>query len=52
MDAEVLQGLIDAKEPEKKAKEVKIKLVARLGASWEPWIYCTGGATGKIKRKT
>jgi type I restriction enzyme, R subunit len=30
MDPEVLEGLLDAKEPKKKAKEIEIKLVARL----------------------
>lgn len=30
MDADVLQGLIDAKDPEKKAKEIEIKLIPRL----------------------
>lgn len=30
MDAEVLEGLLDAKDPEKKSKEIEIKLIARL----------------------
>lgn len=30
MDAEVLDGILDAKEPAKKAKEIEIKLIARL----------------------
>ena len=30
MDAEVLEGLLDAKEPDKKSKEIEIKLIARL----------------------
>lgn len=30
MDAEVLEGLLDAKDPDKKSKEIEIKLVARL----------------------
>ncbi|GAB7079135.1 type I restriction endonuclease subunit R [Megalodesulfovibrio paquesii] len=30
MDAEVLQGLLDAKDPDKKSKELEIKLIARL----------------------
>ncbi len=30
MDAEVLEGLLDTKDPDKKSKEVEIKLIARL----------------------
>jgi len=30
MDAEVLEGLLAAKDPEKKTKEIEIKLIARL----------------------
>ena len=30
MDAEVLEGLLDAKDPDKKSKEIEIKLIARL----------------------
>jgi type I restriction enzyme R subunit len=30
MDAEVLEGLLDAKDPEKKSKEIEIKIIARL----------------------
>ena len=30
MDAEVLEGILDAKDPEKKSKEIEIKLIARL----------------------
>jgi type I restriction enzyme R subunit len=30
MDAEVLEGLLDAKDPGKKSKEIEIKLIARL----------------------
>ncbi len=30
MDAEVLEGLLDAKEPDKKSKEIEIKIIARL----------------------
>ncbi len=30
MDAEVLQGILDAKDPRQKSKEVEIKLIARL----------------------
>ncbi|MFH1964424.1 MAG: type I restriction endonuclease subunit R, partial [Acidobacteriota bacterium] len=31
MDAEVLEGLLDSKDPKKKAKEIEIKLVIRFG---------------------
>ncbi|GAB4175697.1 MAG: hypothetical protein Fur0032_15570 [Terrimicrobiaceae bacterium] len=30
MDAEVLEGLLDAKDPDKKSKEIEIKLITRL----------------------
>ncbi|MDQ7835589.1 MAG: HsdR family type I site-specific deoxyribonuclease [Humidesulfovibrio sp.] len=30
MNAEVLEGLLDAKDPDKKSKEIEIKLIARL----------------------
>ncbi len=30
MDAEVLEGLLDAKDPDKKSGEIEIKLIARL----------------------
>jgi len=30
MDAEVLEGLLDAKDPDKKSKEIEIKIIARL----------------------
>ena len=30
MDAEVLEGLLDAKDPDKKSREIEIKLIARL----------------------
>lgn len=30
MDAEVLEGLLDAKDPKKKAKEIEVKLISRL----------------------
>ena len=30
MDAEVLEGILDAKNPESKSKEIEIKLIARL----------------------
>ncbi len=30
LDAEVLEGLLDAKDPDKKSKEIEIKLIARL----------------------
>jgi type I restriction enzyme, R subunit len=30
MDAEVLEGILDTKDPEKKSKEVEIKIIARL----------------------
>ena len=30
MDAEVLEGLLNAKDPEKKSKEIEIKIIARL----------------------
>ena len=30
MDAEILEGLLDAKDPEKRSKEIEIKLIARL----------------------
>ncbi|MDD4538179.1 MAG: type I restriction endonuclease subunit R, partial [Lentisphaeria bacterium] len=30
MDAEVLEGLLDAKDPDKKSKEIEIRIVARL----------------------
>ena len=30
MDAEVLEGLLDAKDPHKKSKEIEIKIIARL----------------------
>ncbi len=31
MDAEVLEGLLDAQDPKGKSKEIEIKLIARLG---------------------
>ena len=30
MDAEILEGLIDTKDPQKKSKEIEIKIIARL----------------------
>ena len=52
MDAEVLEGLLDAKEPEKKSKEIEIKLIARLRKHKEnPKFIALGDRLEKLREK-
>lgn len=52
MDAEVLEGLLDAKEPDKKSKEIEIKLIARLHKHKDnPKFIALGERLEKLKEK-
>ncbi len=52
MDADVLQGLIDAKEPTKKSKEIEIKLIARLRKHKDnPVFVALGERLEKLKER-
>ena len=52
MDAEVLEGLLDTKEPDKKSKEVEIKLIARLRKhKGDPKFIVLGERLEKLKER-
>lgn len=52
MDAEVLEGLLDAKDPEKESKEIEIKLIARLRKhQGNPEFVAQGERLEKIKER-
>ena len=52
MDAEVLEGLLDAKEPDKKSKEIEIKLIARLRKHKDnPKFVALGERLEKLKER-
>jgi type I restriction enzyme, R subunit len=52
MDAEVLEGLLDTDEPEKKSKEVEIKLIARLRRHKDnPQFIALGERLEKLREK-
>lgn len=52
MDAEVLEGLLDAKDPEKKSKEIEIKLIARLRKHKDnPLFIALGERLEKLKER-
>lgn len=52
MDAEVLESLIDAKAPDKKAKEIEIKLIARLRKHLNnPLFIALGERLEKLREK-
>lgn len=52
MDAEVFEGLLDAKDPEKKSKEIEIKLVARLSRHKDnPKFVALGERLEKLKER-
>jgi len=52
MDAEVLEGILDAKDPEKKSKEIEIKLIARLRKhKKDPKFVELGERLEKLKEK-
>jgi type I restriction enzyme R subunit len=52
MDAEILEGLMDAKDPKKKSKEIEIKLVARLRRhQGNPTFVALGERLEKLKMK-
>lgn len=52
MDAEVLEGLLDAKDPDKKSKEIEIKLIARLRKHKDnPKFIALGERLEKLKEK-
>ncbi len=52
MDAEILEGLLDAKDPKKKSKEIEIKLVARLRRhQGNPTFVALGERLEKLKMK-
>jgi type I restriction enzyme R subunit len=52
MDAEVLEGLLDAKDPDKKSKEIEIKLIARLRKHKDnPKFVALGERLEKLKEK-
>ncbi len=52
MDAEVLEGLLDAREPDKKAKEIEIKLIARLRKHKDnPLFVALGERLEKLKER-
>lgn len=52
LDAEVLQEFIDSKEPEKKSKEIEIKLIARLRKHvTNPKFIALGERLEKLKEK-
>jgi type I restriction enzyme R subunit len=52
MDAEVLEGLLDAKDPDKKSKEIEIKLIARLSKHKDnPIFVALGERLEKLKER-
>ncbi len=52
MDAEVLEGLLDAKDPDKKYKEIEIKLIARLRKhKGNPTFVALGERLEKLKER-
>ena len=52
MDAEVLEGLLDAKDPDKKTKEIEIKLIARLSRHKDnPIFVALGERLEKLKER-
>ncbi|MFH1913656.1 MAG: HsdR family type I site-specific deoxyribonuclease [Pseudomonadota bacterium] len=52
MDAEVLQGLLDAKDPDKKSREIEIKLIARLRKHKDnPKFVALGERLEKLKER-
>lgn len=52
MDAEVLEGLLDAKDPGKKSKEIEIKLIARLRKHKDnPKFVALGERLEKLKER-
>lgn len=52
MDAEVLEGLLDAKNPDKKSKEIEIKLIARLRKHKDdPQFVALGERLEKLKER-
>jgi type I restriction enzyme R subunit len=52
MDAEVLEGLLEAKDPDKKSKEIEIKLIARLRKHKDnPKFVALGERLEKLKER-
>ncbi|KJS30249.1 MAG: DEAD/DEAH box helicase [Desulfatitalea sp. BRH_c12] len=52
MDAEVLEGLLDTKDPDKKSKEIEIKLIARLRKHKDnPKFVALGERLEKLKER-
>ncbi|MEW8029109.1 MAG: HsdR family type I site-specific deoxyribonuclease [Candidatus Thiodiazotropha sp.] len=52
MDAEVLEGLLDAKDPEKKSREIEIKIIARLRKHKDnPKFVALGELLEKLKER-
>ncbi len=52
MDAEVLEGLLGAKDPDKKSKEIEIKLIARLRKHKDnPKFVALGERLEKLKER-
>jgi type I restriction enzyme R subunit len=52
MDAEVLEGLLDAKDPDKKSKEIEIKLIARLRRhTGDPKFIALGERLEKLRER-
>ena len=52
MDAEVLEGLLNAKDPEKKSREIEIKLIARLRKHKDnPQFIALGERLEKLKER-
>jgi type I restriction enzyme R subunit len=52
MDAEVLEGLLDAKNPDKKSREIEIKLIARLRKHKDnPKFVALGERLEKLKER-
>ena len=52
MDADVLEGLLDAKDPDKKSKEIEIKLIARLRRHRDdPKFIALGERLEKLKER-
>jgi type I restriction enzyme R subunit len=52
MDAEVLEGLLDSKDPDKKSKEIEIKLIARLRKhKGNPKLVALGERLEKLKER-
>lgn len=52
MDAEVLEGILDTDQPEKKSKEIEVKLVARLSRHKDnPTFVALGERLEKLKER-